>query len=157
MKLKLVQFFLCILFSTTLFAQINLHGAITSNGKTFNSGGIKLNYAIGQLNNQSYTASGIQFHEGIIQQSNPMLINNLNEATISPEFSLFPNPVNDQLTIKNSMVELTFSIYNSIGKIVKSGVLENTITTEELANGIYFFRLQNKKAEIIYTSKFIKS
>jgi hypothetical protein len=67
-------------------------------------------------------------------------------------FSIFPNPATNQLNIKlNYNQKFNFNIYNSLGQLVKSGIMEinhTTIYIGELKNGIYSIELSvNSKKE----------
>jgi plastocyanin len=76
-----------------------------------------------------------------------------------PLISLFPNPANDQLTVK-TIAELTGSdyiIFDGNGKQVSTGKLENketNINLNGLINGIYFIQTYAEKKQ---TFTFIKN
>lgn len=77
------------------------------------------------------------------------------EATIR----LFPNPVNQHLTIKidESLIGSQFEILNITGQSLKSGELSdlfNTIDVEDLSAGTYFVRVQSESVKS--SSSFIK-
>jgi hypothetical protein len=65
---------------------------------------------------------------------------------------IFPNPSQDLLFIQNEKVEKTpFLIFNQLGKIEKSGILNHSfIEIEDLPSGIYFLQVENQ------TVKFVK-
>ncbi|AXO79883.1 DUF4832 domain-containing protein [Olleya aquimaris] len=71
-------------------------------------------------------------------------------------FSIFPNPASDFITIqfKNSSKEKV-KIYNMIGQLVKETTISNNkkLDLSDLVNGIYIIRLADKKS---ITHKFIK-
>jgi len=90
---------------------------------------------------------------------------NISDSTLGTEdeefknavnLSLFPNPVVDnQFNIKISdsfnRENLSYTIYNYVGGIVKEGnITENIqkITTENIASGIYLIRITNGKSSI---------
>ncbi len=58
---------------------------------------------------------------------------------------VFPNPATDQLNIQTSNKQkFKFNIYNSLGQIVQTGILERNTTTiqiDKLTNGIYSIEL----------------
>ena len=69
--------------------------------------------------------------------------------------SLFPNPANNFLSLKNLKNEAHYSIMNSNGISIRQGSVsasENAIPVSILPNGLYFLRLNNK-----HTYKFIIS
>lgn len=70
--------------------------------------------------------------------------------------SIYPNPTSNALTITGIENAQFFSIYNIIGKEVKTGKItsNNTIDVNQLKKGVYFLKLKGKN--ITYTKKFIK-
>ncbi|NRD21470.1 T9SS type A sorting domain-containing protein [Winogradskyella eckloniae] len=72
--------------------------------------------------------------------------------------SIYPNPVNDELSIKPSHFILnSYRIYNILGEDILSSdsVLDNAINVENLRRGIYFIQL-NTQNENQVLLKFIK-
>lgn len=71
----------------------------------------------------------------------------LKEANVNREFTMYPNPVKDRLTIKyNSRETVNIEIYNVLGTKVKSiahSGLESDVNVSDLQNGIYFVRYKN--------------
>ncbi len=86
--------------------------------------------------------------------------NILTEATNTKQnksIALFPNPANDVLFVQSDYGSaLTFSIYNSEGKLVDSGDLlhESKIDLTALTNGIYFITF-SKSTQAVSSQKFI--
>lgn len=74
------------------------------------------------------------------------------------QFSAFPNPVKDKLTLKFDNANLTnYTIINAMGQIIKSGELqglEQTIHLKDLPAGIYF--INTETAEASGSLRFIK-
>ena len=72
--------------------------------------------------------------------------------------SLFPNPFFNQITFSFAVNEpATVSLYSFLGQQILQQTFTNstTINTEQLADGIYFYELQNDKGTI-KTGKVIK-
>ncbi|OFZ00737.1 MAG: hypothetical protein A3K10_12475 [Bacteroidetes bacterium RIFCSPLOWO2_12_FULL_31_6] len=73
------------------------------------------------------------------------------EITELSEFSVYPNPVTNQITIKTTakLVGAAYTIYDNMGKMVLSGQLNAENTIIELGNlsgGIYLFSVgENNK------------
>ena len=81
------------------------------------------------------------------------LSNETNEINLT---LLYPNPVINVLNIKvdNSLINQPYTIFDSLGRIVLKGNLddfETTINVEQLSKGIYYLKVSNNKV-----SKFIK-
>lgn len=89
----------------------------------------------------------IYFAKTIASTNTSIEINLLNNEV--NQFDLFPNPVNDQLTISvsNGLVGKEFSIYDSTGKKIlqqKTAANTNTINTSDFVSGIYFIKIDNE-------------
>ena len=59
------------------------------------------------------------------------------------KFSIYPNPAKDVINIISTAKSYEFQLMNNIGQIVMHGCLsgENTISVENIDNGIYFLKL----------------
>lgn len=63
---------------------------------------------------------------------------------VSNKISVFPNPVSDKLIVTNSNNYTSFEIYNVLGETIeRSNLNQNTISTSQLNEGIYFIRFTN--------------
>jgi len=81
----------------------------------------------------------------------------------SPVFNnsikVYPNPGTNLLNLKTNNEELDFELININGQTVIKQMVDNnyqTINTELLKSGIYFYRLINKQNNTIETGKWIK-
>lgn len=74
-----------------------------------------------------------------------LLTNGINEIENPFGLLVFPNPTTDQINIQtNNKQKFNFNIYNSLGQLVKTGILESNTTTihiNNLTNGIYSIEL----------------
>jgi Secretion system C-terminal sorting domain/Right handed beta helix region len=82
---------------------------------------------------------------------------NLNLQENSKEkYSLYPNPVNDYVTIRSKNYEVErIQIYNSIGQLITEAKIynESKIYVGNFSNGTYFIKFENKSE----TLKFVKN
>ncbi len=78
------------------------------------------------------------------------------QTGITPSLTLFPNPTQDIIFIKNVAVNSTFEIYSLDGKFLSNGILNegNSINVSAFKNGIYFLKIQSEKENKVL--KFIK-
>ncbi|UZO79605.1 T9SS type A sorting domain-containing protein [Aquimarina sp. ERC-38] len=80
----------------------------------------------------------------------------ITDFNTTEELKLFPNPANEFIKISDlkSNRTLDYTIYNSIGALVKRGKLSKdaTINVESLYSGLYYLSIENNK-----TFKFVKS
>jgi hypothetical protein len=75
--------------------------------------------------------------------------------------SIFPNPVMNHVNVNfDSNLEVNLAtIYNVIGKKVKTVVLANTqnsINTSDLENGVYIIKIHANDQSIFHTQTFVK-
>lgn len=73
-------------------------------------------------------------------------------------FRLFPNPARDLLNIQladNDFANYEYQIFNNTGVLLKSGNLEASILTADLASGMYFIRLFNTETKRFAMEKFV--
>tara|TARA_B110000240_G_scaffold65823_1_gene75051 strand:- start:14 stop:613 length:600 start_codon:yes stop_codon:yes gene_type:complete len=63
---------------------------------------------------------------------------------VSEKFNIYPNPVNDVLTIDGNYTSAT--IYDVFGKVVLTTDYQNTINVAALSNGIYFININTNNA-----------
>lgn len=89
----------------------------------------------------------------------------INEATdLSFEFSLFPSPAQNSITVLNNsetfISGLSFEITDLNGRVLQSGNLNNqskqtTIDIQTLSNAVYIVRIKNKK-DSVKSLRFVK-
>lgn len=87
-------------------------------------------------------------------------ITSVNELAMSDGISIYPNPAQDQLTIKTTANwnDASIAIVNTLGQIVKTAPVANSnniiIAIDDLENGVYL--LQVKSGDQVVGRKFIK-
>lgn len=96
--------------------------------------------------------TGLQFY---IQPNKIILINelsnNVKEAETIPTFFVYPNPVNNHLTVFSSEIQ-NFKVFNSVGTEVFSGIcntFEKKYNVSFLSKGLYFIITSNGSAKFI--------
>jgi hypothetical protein len=81
-----------------------------------------------------------------------------NEAVSALQLKIYPNPVQDELTItlQNNAVISAYEIYDITGKRVMGStqITSNRIQVSELSKGMYFMKIKAGNLEMV--SKFIK-
>lgn len=91
------------------------------------------------------------------QKSSPTV--GLSENTPVFSVELYPNPVKDFLTIITSTTgNKIVSVLDITGKVITEQAFRNNsikISTQNYTNGVYFYKIQNLKGEILYLDKFI--
>ncbi|MEO6191165.1 MAG: T9SS type A sorting domain-containing protein, partial [Saprospiraceae bacterium] len=74
---------------------------------------------------------------------------------------LFPNPVQDVMNIKNSVIPMArILIYDMEGKICfdqkLSGSIQISVNVKDLINGLYLVQVYGEEGQLIYAGKIIK-
>ena len=106
--------------------------------------------------------SGNSCGDGLIKRADDygVLVNaTLNTKTVNiSQLKLFPNPVQDELTItlQNNVPLSAYEIYDISGKKVMTSTLNpsNRIQVSGLSKGLYFIKVKAAKSELI--SRFMK-
>ena len=70
----------------------------------------------------------------------------INEFSLN-DLNIYPNPSSDIINISSNFDDLSFIIYDLLGKKVYQGKTTNTINISSLNDGVYFieFSTENKK------------
>lgn len=107
----------------------------------------------GYMGDQSSTNHSINS----IQVSTPVL--SVNSFELNSKLNIFPNPASNKVTIELFTNEIpTLEVYDVTGKFLFTETLNNKVNSidiEELASGIYFFKVSS--LEGILTNKIIKN
>ncbi len=77
----------------------------------------------------------------------------IGELEDAPEFSLFPNPVEEQFTIETNKKVESLKLYNLSGKLVKEFDLQDTYSVSGLPAGIYYLNISCENE--IFTRKLV--
>ena len=77
------------------------------------------------------------------------------EENINYKLKVYPNPVDDKLTIQGLQKEVKVSIYNVLGKLVLSKTTLSEIDVYNLKSGIYIIKFENNQK--VVTRRFIKN
>ena len=83
----------------------------------------------------------------------------LNDGMSDNSFSIYPNPINEQLTITTlTNDKIMFILYDHLSRQILNKTLVNTLTikTGQLADGIYFYSIWNSNRQI-ESGKIIKN
>lgn len=124
------------------------------------SDSIMIDFASGKWPFVDLTAGSALYIDNVQLKSSPLGMNKLFGTEGS---SVYPNPVNDNLTVAlkvNLSGDMHIGIYDALGKQVKSLVMNNpgalfNVPVEELTPGIYFYEVRN--GETVIRNKFIKN
>lgn len=83
----------------------------------------------------------------------------IDEATLGSNISVFPNPANDNVNIKNDndYRSLDVAMYNVMGQLVWKGTMnkELTISTSGFASGNYIIQMKDPVSQYVVTQKVV--
>ncbi|MEN9699400.1 MAG: hypothetical protein RLZZ301_598 [Bacteroidota bacterium] len=90
-------------------------------------------------------------------KSNPIYYNIISQFDVqsasiqefATDFQIYPNPVQNFLTIKGTDANQAFAIYNHIGQEILSGQQASTIDVSALAKGVYFIHINQHVTSFI--------
>lgn len=139
---------LCLL--PDIFGQQNF---VVSGGNLIGSGG-SVSYSLGQINYLTGSGSGGTFNEGVQQPFEIFVVGGIEETNINLSLSVYPNPTKDflVLNVRNFNTQnMTYILYDMQGRLIEKQKLngsQNNISMVDLANGIYFISVFNRKMEL---------
>jgi len=154
-KILLAIFFLCSIFT------IKAQQAILSGGASFTSSNGSLSYSIGNFAYSFVSGTNGSLIIGPQVPYEIYVVTAINSNEINVDCNIYPNPVSDKLILKidNSInSSLSYSIYNSDGKILKTEKIIEALTEikfEKYSKGIYFIEIKTKD-QSIKTFKIVK-
>lgn len=86
-----------------------------------------------------------------------------NDIATQDQFSLFPNPSNEQINIAFSeqvqTVGASITFFDALGRLVTSQSLDNvqSINCSTWATGLYTYRISNAQGRVLQVGKFVKN
>ena len=133
-------------------------GFVNAGGDMSNTFG-SVNYSIGQLFTTEIMNESGALCEGV-QQVNKNRVAGINEIE-SPDFSIYPNPTNGKITLKNSSFVTENNYFISVTDIIGKKLLsqkmnqnETTINLNELgANGIYLISVHSQEGNYLISKR----
>ncbi|MFK8044957.1 MAG: T9SS type A sorting domain-containing protein [Crocinitomicaceae bacterium] len=117
-------------------------GSIDSTFGTFDSNGNFINDPFpSPFNSSGFDLDAV----GVIHQNNP-----LTSSDYKPKlFRIYPNPAQNSFTIKNSLANETYSVFNLQGQLVLETNGNSKIDCSALENGIYLIKLNSEENQQI--------
>jgi hypothetical protein len=67
----------------------------------------------------------------------------------SDEFSIYPNPVKDELFVLGLKKETNYDIFTADGRLVKKGKTDKKIGVSLLQKGVYFIKILNSNLKFV--------
>jgi len=148
------------LMNFTVFGQTIQNSVIGSTGASASAGTVKMDYTIGEIVVETFTAGGQTLTQGFHQTTLHMVA--IENADYFPEISIYPNPTSDlvNIDIPANYDKLDISLYDVSGKLIRNfsdvqGKLSFDAGT--LAGGTYYLQMINTSANKIKTFKLVKN
>ncbi len=158
-KLLMLSTALCIS-GTMVFGQTIQNSVIASTGASTSSGNVKMDYTLGEVVVETFSAGGNTLTQGF-HQTNLTLVAIENPELFS-EISIYPNPtselVNIDIPLNYSLLDIT--MYDVIGKLIKTNPNASgkvTFDVSSLATGTYYLQVVNPTNQKIKTFKLVKN
>jgi hypothetical protein len=144
-------------FNLSFFSQ----ESINSSGTDIIGTGGNLSYSVGQIFYNSHESTSGTVNSGV-QQTYEITNVGLSSNVDQTNFSVFPNPVSENLTISslNFTKSIRYNLYDSQGGLINNGNLfsnETIVNTSNLSSGTYYLNLYNKENNKTQSFKIIKN
>ena len=135
--------------------------ANAAGGDATGSGG-SVAYSVGQVVYTSNNSPSGTVSQGV-QQAYEIFLIGINETELNSSLSLFPNPIEDNLTLQISdfnKEKLSYILFDTEGKLLTNGqvIAEQTqINTASLPPATYFIKVLNQENKQVESFKIIKN
>ena len=142
------------------FAQAQQSSNSAGGDATGNGGSVA--YSVGQIVYTTHTGSTGSVAQGV-QQAYVISSVGINETELNSSLSLFPNPIEDNLTLQISdfnKEKLSYILFDTEGKLLTNGqvIAEQTqINTASLPPATYFIKVLNQENKQVESFKIIKN
>jgi hypothetical protein len=142
-------------FAVSVSAQVKQE-VIASAGGYNVAGGISISWTLGETIIPTFTNGGLTLTHGFQQQ---LIVTTVEENfDILVSVKVYPNPASDVIYIQFEQAvdsEITLTMLDSQGRLVKKDVIEATLTEkpvnlQDVAPGIYYIRLTKGKLVNVY-------
>ena len=133
---------------------------VASSGGSIQSENISLSWTLGEPVIKTIEGNNYTLTQGF-HQSNLIVTEIKNMPFLSYDINVYPNPVVTTLTIhieKTDISNMSFTIINSSGAIIKSGTINDNntrIPVQEFVSAIYFLKIFNENKSV-KTFKIVK-
>jgi hypothetical protein len=152
----------CFLIGICLCDFCNAQQAISTAGGEATGAGGTVSYTIGQVAYTYFAGTGGTITQGVQQSYEILVLKSTDDKYgIHLEFSVYPNPVNEYLTLKvenETIINMAYQLYDMNGTLLENRKLEGSetyIQMDKLAPASYILKVTNYEKEI-KTFKIVK-
>jgi len=158
--------FILLFFPAVLNAQVQKErDVIAAAGNSFSSVNLQVAHTVGETIVTGHSTVNLELSQGFHQYVE--MPNSIAEQDIVQKFSLYPNPVSDELTITFSAEERSnwrFTVTNLLGEVVAKSKVSLAdrkqarldLNCRAYPEGAYFVRLTDSKTGKSVSRKFLK-
>ncbi|MDA9563985.1 T9SS type A sorting domain-containing protein [Flavobacteriales bacterium] len=147
-----------VLFSLFASISVSAQEVVATQGDSYSNGAGSLDFTIGEVVINTGTDGANDLTQGF-HQTNWNFVG-LEDLAPKHEVTIFPNPTEDILNIRTSLIEnVTYTLYDAQGKHVMQDVLtaeQTPIQVSHLAPGSYSLTLNNE-TQNLKTFKLVKT
>ncbi|MCF6223682.1 MAG: T9SS type A sorting domain-containing protein [Flavobacteriaceae bacterium] len=135
---------------------------IPASGGNISSGEGSVSFTVAQLVYTTNSGDNYTVSQGVQQVYEISTLEVDQFAGINLEYSIYPNPMVDNLTLKiinYNQEDLSYQLYDMHGRMIKEGKLEDintSISMQKLSSSIYFLRV-NSGSKALKIFKIIKN
>jgi len=151
-----MTFFACF---SVVWGQTIQNSVVASTGASTSSGNVKMDYTLGEVVVETFSAGGNTLTQGF-HQTNLTLVA-IENTELFPDINIYPNPADNlvNIDIPQNYNQLDISMYDVTGKLLKTQSNANgkiTFDVSILATGTYYLQVINPKNEQVKTFKVVK-
>jgi len=145
---------------SVVFCQTIQNSVISSAGGSASSGNVMMDYTLGEIVVETFSAGGNTLTQGF-HQTNLSLVA-IENVDLFAEISIYPNPTSElvNIDIPQNYNEIDINMYDVTGKLIKNELNANgkvTFDVSALATGTYYLQVINPKNKQLKTFKLIKN
>jgi len=161
MNKKLFILFSGMLFcGSVVFSQTIQNSVISSTGGSSSTGNVKMDYTLGEIVIETFSAGGNTLTQGF-HQTNLTLVA-IENVELFAEINIYPNPTSElvNIDIPQSYNLLDINIYDVTGKLISSRYEVNgmvSLDVQSLASGTYYLQIIDNIDKKIKTFKLVKN
>jgi len=136
---------------TLVLAQSTSREVVSAGGDEFASANGSLDFTLGETATETFTAGEYSLTQGF-QQGNLSVTSIADPAQTGFSVNVYPNPVQNRLTIEADVQGAEYRITNMQGKVVKTGKITQTalqIDFSALPNGTYLLQVNEQNTHKI--------
>ncbi len=149
-----------LLWGSVVLGQTIQNSVIASTGASTSSGNVKMDYTLGEVVVETFSAGGNTLTQGF-HQTNLTLVA-IENPELFTDISIYPNPASEVMNvdIPSGYSLLDISLYDVTGKLIlnKNQASEKlTIDVATMASGTYYLQVVNPQNKQLKTFKLVKN